>query len=287
MQTKNFQRSGAPLMTPLVTNQMFVETAWASFFSPLGDMIGYGPTINDTHANRIAVDAGNNPLYPPGRFLNYLFYETDRTVFYLAQLVAGVATWVYVGGTMFATLANIPTLGTADAGFEFESSDYGHRHRWSGAAWAFAPGDPGSKYIVAGVAAPLGGLWGLCDGSTYAVAQANGTTANVISPDLTGDIFLQGGAYTGTRKAAARATWEATAVTDDESAHVHNVTVLGEAIVNGAGAAQTVGQDGTVISSSGTAHHHVLSDANAQLTVPSEANGGVPVRIDLAWYLRR
>lgn len=289
MITRNFQRSGPPLQTPVLTPQGFAVPEWASFFNPLADLVGYGPTINDTHANRIALDGGHNLFYPPGRFLNYLFYETDRKVLYLAMLVAGVATWVFLGGEpMFGTLATIPAgLGTADAGFLFGATDYYHMYRWTGAAWDFAPGDSGSGFIVAAIASLLGALWAPCDGGSYAVAKPDGTTVNVNTPDLTGDIFIQGGAYTGTRKAAAPATWDGAAKTGGQSNHhTHSVNIpSSNSFAAGAFPAATGGVVGT--SNESADHTHALTDGDAILNAPSEGAGGVPLRMNLAWFLRR
>ncbi len=215
--------------------------------------------------------------------------------------------WVYVDGEFSSLLANAPTdLGENDASFKFSASDYLHVWKFSGTAFVFAPGDPGSGFVSEGKpdgSAPNGGLWGLCDGSSYAVAKADATgTTSVATVDRTNDSFPQGSTTFGA-KAASRAKWEATAVTDDESAHTHSVDPPNTTSGNDSGAGTVVQSGaGTTVathththdvdiapfnSGSGTAHHHVLSDANAQLKVFSETNGGLPARVGVGYYIRR
>lgn len=253
--------------------------------------------LADTHANRA--------LYPNSAYpVDALFFETDRTVWFRNTGTA----WLYVGGIMYETLANKPTLGTDDAGFLFGATDYLHCWKWSGTAWAFAPGDPGSGFISEGKpdgSAPNGGLWGLADGSTYAVSKSDATTSNIVTVNRTNDSFPEGSTTFGA-KAAARAKWEAAAVTDDESAHTHQVDPPNTASGNDKETAVTLLYTAGVASQAipaephthdvniaafasgdGSAHHHTLSDANAQLKVPSEANGGLPARVGVGYYIRR
>jgi hypothetical protein len=246
-----------------------------------------------THAIRVGTSAAKD---------GSLFYETDRTVLYVS--VSGV--WKYCAGAMAGTLSpdQKPTdLGADDVGFLFDSTDYLHTYRWSGSAWAFAPNDPGSAYIVAaGGSAPLGGLWGACDGTTYNIASSTGTVTTAVSPDLSGGIFVMGGTYTGSRVVAARAKWEATAKTADESTHTHDVDPAGvDSAQSLSSVAVAAGTDHNVTpsththnvdvanttSTAGAAHSHALNDTVSQLKVPNEANGGLPIRIALAWYIRR
>jgi hypothetical protein len=172
-------------------------------------------------------------------------------------------------------IAHIPTyLDAGDDGTTFYATDYGHAYRWSGTAlaWSFLEGDCGSGFVTMGKpdgTAPNGGLWGLCDGSTYAVAQANGTTANVTTMNLTGDVVIKGGYSTGAQQAATTPTWQAGAKTDVD-------TGAGQAVQSGSGA--------TVAAHT---HQHNLSNANATLNAPGEANGGMPLRIGNNWYIRR
>jgi hypothetical protein len=256
--------------------------------------------FQDTHANRANYPAA---AYSEG----WLYCETDRDVVYVLRLISNVRTWIYLEGIHQDDLASIPTdLGTTDVGFLYSVSDYGHILRWGGSAWTFGPGDPGSGYVVIGKpdgSAPNGGLWGLCNGSAYAVLNANGTTSSVTTQDLNDDTFLLGGAsFDASPRAAVRGKWESAAKTDAESAHTHSVNP--PSTNSGAPSATTAVQSGSgttvatdahihatdiaaVTSAAGSAHQHVLSDATAQLKVPSEANGGVPKRSGVALYIRR
>lgn len=243
-----------------------------------------GANLIDTHANRLANFPASS--YEPGT----VFFETDRSVLYVVKSIASINTWIYVTGIMPTALAGLPNdLGTNDGGFLALISDYfQHWLLWNGITWQFGPGDPGSKYIVAtpGIV-PNGGMWGACDGSAYTCLNGDGTTSSVTTPNLTGDVFLKGGTY-GPQQAASRATWDPTAITDDESSHQHTVTEPSSNLGNvQLGATPFFGvAGGTVLSGPGSAHHHTLS-VNAKLNVPSEGNGGLPLRIPLTWYMRR
>jgi hypothetical protein len=260
--------------------------------------------------------------------LGFYFYNTDYRIMTQLQSNSGVPYFGYRWGIREATLSQIPlTLNVLDAGYQFYASDYKHAYEWNGTGWGFSPMDSGSAYIVAG--GPLafpGGNWAICDGSTVAVAIANGTTANVITPNLTGDIFLKGGTYTGNRQAATVAKWANNASTDgvnlsvsgntgstalatgNENLHTHNIQVINYNVA--AGVDHTVSLVNAV-TDPGTPHNHSispdphthtvsgaitpdphahgLSNNNAVLLAPAEGanNGGLPLRMALQWYMRR
>lgn len=226
--------------------------------------------IQDT-ANNIGLYAANN--YGPGVLLD----KTDWTVVYINRN----NNWVYLTGIYNDVLANIPgNLNANDLGMTFAATDYKHIFEWNGAVWDFAGGDAGSKYIVAGIAAPLGGLWALCDGSNATVAQNNGTTVVVTTPNLGGDIFIKGGNYNGTRQAATSPTWAANAATD--SANISITAASNNFTANATGVAALISAV-----NSPNPHSHNLSNNNAVINPPSEANNGLPLRIALQWYMRR
>jgi hypothetical protein len=97
--------------------------------------------------------------------------------------------------------------------------------------------------------------------------------------------------------------WEAAEVTQNESTHTHDVdppaTTSGVPSATAKVAADMPGIDvgdgtrthdtaiGSFASGSGSAHHHALVDADAQLKVPSEVNGGLGLRIAVTFYIRR
>lgn len=225
--------------------------------------------------------------------------------------------WLWVSGCGYSTQAAIPTdLTSYDLNALWDVTDYYHILKWSGSAFAFQDGE-GSGHIVMGnptVGAPNGGLWGACDGTAYTVLNGNGTTTSITTPNLTGDVFIKGAAGFAAQQAAVRATWEATANTDNESAHTHGAGSLGadaastgisvaahstaaDTDVTGAGTRVTTATHSVTdpthshsvsgTTAAGSAHQHALSDATAQLKVPSEANGGLPLRISCVFYMRR
>ena len=289
-------------------------------------------SVIDTHANRSTYSA----VTYDGKF----YYESDRKYFYLSDgstwnYVAGVyhgatrptdlaasdtgalfynttttiesywtgTVWAYNNGTHSAAIASIPTPSANEAGYLFYANDYKHLYVWSGSAWSYAESDSGSGYIVAGQS--NGGLWALCDGSSTTIATATGTTTSATTPDLTGDVFLQGATSASSVRTAVRATWETTAKTEDESSHLHVFNNGGHPTSGPLGTPATVvvqSGTGTTVASDvhnhndtsvnyntgpGSAHSHALNDTNAQLKVPSETNGGLPKRIALPWYMRR
>lgn len=204
---------------------------------------------------------------------------------------------------VICTQATFPALVSGTAEMFIYVSDYKHWICWNGTTPEFA--DEGAGWVAEGRpdgSAPEGGLWGLCDGSIYAVLKSDGTTQNIATVDRTNDSFPEGSTTFGA-KAASRAKWEAAAVTDDESAHTHQVDPPSTTSGNDSGAGTVVqsGAGSTVAthththdtnipafaSAAGSAHHHVLSDANAQLKVPSEANGGLPDRVGVSYFIRR
>ncbi len=246
-----------------------------------------GANLIGTHAERLA----NYPAssYEPGT----LFFETDRTVFYINKAVASVNRWIYAAGQMDSsstTIADIPIdLGANDIGFLYGSTYWNHVWVWLNTGptgYWYAPGDPGSLYIVASTAtAPENGKWGICDGSAYSYVNLNAVGGSITTPDLASGLFVRGGPYAAP-SAASRATWEAGAKTDSVGDHHHSVFL----------SCGSVGSDGSPADAAlcgfffdtgdAGAHDHTLSDSNAQLKVPSDSNGGLPAAIKLDWYVR-
>jgi hypothetical protein len=167
-------------------------------------------------------------------------------------------------------LASIPTYGPADTGRLYYATDFAHLYWWTGTGWTWGPGDPGSTIIVlAGPSAPNAGVWQVCDGSTVTIALPDGTTGSYTVPDLTGDTFVYGGAYSGTVQEPSRATWEADATTAAAGTSATQIVDLGSGVF--------VTND---------LHSHNLTNANARLMLPSETNGGLPRRMAMTFYFR-
>ena len=71
-----------------------------------------------------------------------LYYETDRTVLFLARVLNGSLQWTWLAGTMLGTFTTDqrPTdLAEADEGFMFSATDDLHTWRWSGSVWVLLP----------------------------------------------------------------------------------------------------------------------------------------------------
>ena len=142
--------------------------------TPAAAASGGGIISVGTHATRPAASTYATPT---------LYYETDRTVLYLA--VSNL--WVYVAGAMAAIQSAIPSgLGANDAGFLVDVTNYAHQLRWGGSAWGWAPGEPGSGFIQGFAVDPATG-WHLCDGSSGVnYLKSDGTLGTITLPNLTG-----------------------------------------------------------------------------------------------------
>lgn len=143
------------------------------------------PRLSGTHAARAGFPAAN---YNVGD----LYYETDTTVTYMVQVPAGVKTWLYYNGVRTDLLANIPTLGTNDINYTFQSSDYKQIWVWTGAAWNYSPGSGSGNRTYATSPATLPyGVWHQCDGTTFSLTQNNATLLSVTPPNVTNEYMRQ------------------------------------------------------------------------------------------------
>ncbi len=168
-------------------------------------------------------------------------------------------------------LANIPAgFNAGDDGRTFEATDYRHTWRWDGPAlrWRFAAGDGSGQVVIAKPdgTAPDGGLWALCDGSVVGISRDDGTITNFTTQNLTGGVFIKGDVIAAQQVATAP-TWQAGAATDADGGS-------GQAVQSGSGV--------TV-----AAHPHAHTLTAAKLNPPSEANGGLPLRVGVAFWIRR
>lgn len=284
----------APLQTPISTPEGRLSTPWAAWVNQVGKLVKQAPTISNV-ASKMVPDSGGALAtdYSPEAWKQWVYYQTDTGLVYISMIVSNTWQWHYAAGAVtVATLAALPaTLTTLDTGLIAYETQYFHAYQWTGAVWRFLPGDPGAKYIVAGEVAPKGGKWQLCDGTTVAVSNGDGTTTNVVTPNLntggySGGPVLVGGGGTGFQGAAA-SSWQAAAKTDTEAAHTHPITAT-VTVQSGAGATPAA----TGNTGAGTSHSHNLSDANAKLKIPSDAadathGGGMPDRYYLNWYMRQ
>lgn len=150
-----------------------------------------GAIFVGAHALRVVQDPNN---YATGS----IWYETDRTVAYIANVVPG--KWTYAWGTMQGMVASSPTdLGVNDTGFYFQCTDCRHIVTWTGTAWVFA--DSGSGYFADFAVAPDVNGWALCDGSVTDYLMVGAvlsmpafTTPNLTSGDGGQGVYRKGGA---------------------------------------------------------------------------------------------
>lgn len=257
--------------------------------------------------------------------LGFRVWDSNWTVMREATALNNNVVFTYRWGTYYGNIADIPAVGTLhdrDTGLLFAALDVDHQFRYGGSnnGWAFAPGDPGSGYIVAGTKVPNGGLWALCDGNNANVTQANGNVTLVATPNLTAGVFLRGGNNgsnsIGVVNPATSPTWLAGSATDPESNHTHvipdqntglesahthtisfitgtaNLTAgnnlyvqaLNNTTSNGSPHLHDVPSQST---NNGSPHNHTLSNSAAVLNPPSNNNGGLPLNVALLWYMRR
>ena len=140
-------------------------------------------TIRDTKANRANFTAS--------AYYGWLYIETDTNSEAVFQSIG--SAWVFVCGISRGVLADIPTLTTDDENYLYEVTDYGHVLRWNGSAWLWGPGDLGSGFYQLFETTPTAQGWQICDGSTVARLNADGTTTNVTVPNVTTPAYLKGG----------------------------------------------------------------------------------------------
>jgi hypothetical protein len=168
----------------------------------------------------------------------------------------------------------------------------------------------------------MGGLWGLCDGSTYAVTNSNAGTTNIQTPNMNNGAFLRGGAANGTIanvNPATSPTWANNSRTEFENSHIHAIADQSTSLedqhfhaLQGANATTlmyTAGISSQVVLTSlntttangsphdhdvppqntnnGSPHSHALTNNDAMLNAPSDANNGLPINIGILWWMRR
>lgn len=165
---------------------------------PSGAASGF--VLQDTHAARLS-------SYPATNYaIGTLFFETDRTVIYINQGTPGSSNWVFCEGVCYTVQSAIPNdLGTNDIGFLNSVTDYGHMLEWTGTAWQWGPGEPGSGMLQLFDVDPTGPGWHLYDGSLVSFLKKDGTLGTVTLPNLSGaspiQVYLKTGATNTTPNA--------------------------------------------------------------------------------------
>jgi hypothetical protein len=144
---------------------------------------------------------------------------------------------------------------------------------YDGAAWHYNDGGVGAgAQVSTSGPAPSGGLWQACDGSTVSCALDNCTTANLTASNTAAvggnNPMIEGGAG-GAQQATTVPTYTG-------GASVTSGTDSGAGTVVQAGAGTTV-----------ATHTHTHGVTVPAINAPSEANGGLPLRVSCAWWMRR
>lgn len=158
---------------------------WTKFFQSLPFNLKTQQLIRGTHATR--------GLVLPTQYADGSeFYETDRNLWYTA---VGNA-WRYKAGILSVpqvALSQFTDLGPNDTGLLVNVTDYAHCMMWAGTGWQFAPGDPGSDFIVAFVSGPDPATgWHSCDGSSgVPKLNSDGTVTTVTVPNTAGSWYRQ------------------------------------------------------------------------------------------------
>ena len=157
------------------------------WYSALANLVAFvlqlAPTyLQNTHAKRLATSAAN---YPDGT----LFYETDRTIYYIAR----GKNWVYDHGNYPINQQALPTdLGISDTGFLAYVTDFAHLLQWTGTGWNWAPGEQGAgmQILFPDVVPSLG--WHVCDGAAgIQVLQSDGSYILVTMPNIGATTFYR------------------------------------------------------------------------------------------------
>jgi hypothetical protein len=145
--------------------------------------LGLGGAMLGVHAAR-----PNATGLPEGT----LYYETDRTAFYIIQNFGGSKTWTYASGMMTGIRTAAPTdLAAGDVGFLYNVDDYIHLVRWSGVAWNLVDA-VGGYFLDSAIVRGTG--YQLCDG-TVTDYLLDGTTNLAVQPFTTPD---ETGTFPGT-----------------------------------------------------------------------------------------
>jgi len=153
---------------------------WQKFFQALEQQRINAPQYFFTgHATR-------TQLNPQNVSTGTIFYETDRTAFY----VSNGASWLYLTGVFSGVLAALPDdLGANDVGFLANVTDYNHLLQWSGTSWGWGPGETGGGFTIPFVGTPTSMGWHAADGSNVNQLQPNGGITLTSIPNIAGSWF--------------------------------------------------------------------------------------------------
>lgn len=257
----------APLQTPLLAGSqdqlgtpyqfrdkvdptsMLASVPWGTWFNALA------AAIADALKPHLIEDTHANRLanFPPANYpIGTQFWETDRTVMYVIAVVATVQVWKYQSGTTASTsntLSDVPSdLGANDGGYQVNNTFFRRTWIWDSVGNQFHYAD---------------GVGAGSQVSTSGPAPAGGLWQACDGSSVT---TAEDGASLGSRQ-----TSDTRAVGSD------NPFVQG-----GVGGIQQIAVAVTPVTvQSGTG-----VNAAADLA-PNAANGGLPLRVSMAFWMRR
>jgi hypothetical protein len=162
-----------------------------------------GPSVSTSGGTR-----KQRLAYPPGQLdTGSPWWETDTGLLYVVNVATAEAhKWQYAAGVQRGTLAAKPTgLGADDTGLLYYATDYARTWRWSGSAWANAPGEMAQGAIAYFDANPGTG-WSIADGTTVTYSTTTAGTTSKAKPNAVGAYIKGAASYTGTQTAASGLT---------------------------------------------------------------------------------
>ena len=231
--------------------------------------------ILGTHTQRLT--AYPAVCFTPGS----TFLETDTTILYTSD----GQNWIDPKGVLIdpdlsGILQLLPgSLGSNDKGYLYRSEYYQRTWIWDGQYWHYFGSALGAGAQVAtssSTTPPSGGLWQTCDGSTVNCAL-DGATVGTLTASYTGaaggnNPFIMGGVGSTAVPLAPSAPTLASSV--------------GVIIGNDSDAGVNITSSGsTAVALKPHSHSVALSDPT--INTPTEAHGGLPRRISMAWWMRR
>lgn len=186
--------------------------------------------------------------------------------------------WVYLSGECTTVQASIPAdLGENDAGFLESVSDYAHILEWNGSAFTWGPGESGSGYFAAFVAAPTGNGWAACSGGSVSYLQAAGTLASATLPATasTAAYLKAGGSYSATitAKVAPTVTPTGTVSQPTFTGNAEALTTVDVTVSGAQAVIATVGGSNTSVTPSGIVSQPTFTGASDTASLA----GGDPV----------
>lgn len=262
-----------PIRSELIQSAGGIGRDWSVFFSFLGQMAvtGSGIVRSGTRAQRLAIKQSEIPD-------NAIFIEDTGPIYQsLIDSSTNARYWKAVAGSWSGVQADLPTLGTADAGVLAFVTDFSHALRWDGSAWGWAPGENGSGYDQFWNLNPPTVGWALYNGSTVTYLKSDGTTATIALADLTSSAalaaYLKAGSASGGPNVAVAPHVTGTPATDSAVTGISfpAATQSGGAVTTSAPTTSSqIVQSGSGVSVASATHPHTGGAHPHDLTAPTD-----------------